>query len=400
MKTPTPGRLRRTNGEWIELALPPLGRGGEGVVYAVCGQPALCAKLYREPDPHRAKLAAMLAAPAPVDPERARGLCSLAWPTDLLFAADEEGHARRFVGYLMPRVDLRVGESGCLSLMELSVPSARLKRWPGLSWRSLVTTAGHTAALVAALHQQGACVLGDLNMENILTSRGEGRVVILDLCSAAIREQATGRWFGCPVGRPDMLPPELLGRYLPDAERRPEQDNWSLAIAVYRLLLGVHPFAVADGESLPLESRVARGDYAGRPGRTPPPGATPLAILPQEVRQAFTDAFVAGYSEPAARPTAAEWVRVLAVLESALTRCPRLTTHVFPRHLSAQCPWCHMLERAGWDPFPVLARPEATMVPAQEPAARVAPPLVAPASARPRGCLLGWLGRSRGTPGG
>ena len=101
MTTVTAGRLTLSNGREICLAPTPLGRGGEGEVYAVEGDPTRVAKIYTTPSVPAAKLTAMIRA-RPEDPSLLkRGQVSICWPDDLIFST-----ARQVCGFTMPRLDI------------------------------------------------------------------------------------------------------------------------------------------------------------------------------------------------------------------------------------------------------------------------------------------------------
>src|SRR5260370_41940761 len=86
------------------LAGAELGRGGEGTILEVRGDPSRCIKIYdgRIAEPTLGKLSVMVAHP-PLDPTLGnRRHHSIAWPEQILFKAPGR---TAFAGFLMPRVD-------------------------------------------------------------------------------------------------------------------------------------------------------------------------------------------------------------------------------------------------------------------------------------------------------
>src|SRR5688500_19922371 len=86
---------------------PRLGRGGEGEVFEVAGQPGLVAKVLYPAGRTRAKLdkvEAMLAQPPAGAYEALEGLPVLTWPRMLLHSKPSGQGQPTFVGYAMARI--------------------------------------------------------------------------------------------------------------------------------------------------------------------------------------------------------------------------------------------------------------------------------------------------------
>lgn len=314
-----------------------VGRGGEGVVYAVVERNDVVAKIYhlaQRTHLRHAKVTAMIAQP-PRDSGRAfvPPHVALAWPTDLLF---EEG---AFVGFLMPRM------ARSPNLVALFNPVLRQQRYPHADRRFLYRTGQNLAAVLATLHSRGH-VVGDLNQKNILV-KANALVTLVDTDSFQIGD-GNGHCYRCPVGVPDYTPPELQGQPLANLDRQPYHDCFGLSVLLFQLLMeGYHPFtgrpltaALSTVEQLSLHC-MQQGwfPYSNNSAVQPPPDAPPFTWLPPELRRLFLQSFLVGYTQPTQRPSAATWAQALARAEGNLVRCPRRPEHWYSNHLE-HCPLC------------------------------------------------------------
>lgn len=305
-----------------------LGRGGEGTVYELPSNASLVAKIYHRPlDATRVtKIGAMVFSGTP------EILKFAAWPLSLLH---DKG---RVVGLLMRKVD-RTDEP----VHELYTPKSRLRKFPVANWHFLLHVAGNVARGFAGIHSAGH-IVGDVNHGNILVSPS-GISSFIDCDSFQI--QADGKVFLCSVGVPPYTPPELQNRQFKDVVRTKNHDAFGLAVLIFHLLfMGRHPFAgrfSGKGE-MPIERAIAEcrfpyGRMAARFQMRPPPGS----LLLDQVPPALADSFERAFSQEAAaggpRPTAIEWLAVLALLQHHLARCARNSVHIYSSHLSS-CPWC------------------------------------------------------------
>jgi DNA-binding helix-hairpin-helix protein with protein kinase domain len=281
--------------------LPSISQGGEGSIHPIGGEPDLVAKVFTEPSPERAeKLKAMMD-----DPPLVGGgtPVSFAWPLDRLLTAGGE-----CVGYVMPYAKDKV------RLSTVYDPSTR-PRWADHAF--LLRTAKNVAVAVSALHRHGY-VVGDLKGENLLVGL-DASVAVVDTDSVQVR--TAGQVFRCEVGTDDFMPPEILkaGLAYRDLDRHPHHDGFGLGVLVFRLLMdGNHPFAaryIGSGARPPLKERIIQGHWPYSKSRTGPVlprrQAPPFARLPPHVQRLLQKCFEAGHKNPAIRPTADEWVRVL-----------------------------------------------------------------------------------------
>ena len=308
-----------------------IGRGGEGDVHAIAGDPTHAVKIYtvKELTERQAKVSAMVRAGLAARSEL------VAFPVAVVNRA-----GGKFAGFTMRRV------TGRKPLHELYSPGARKAAFPRADYRFLVRTAANIARAIGAVHETG-CVIGDINHSGILVS-DSATVALIDADSFQYVE--AGRRHACRVGVPEYTPPELQSVALHSVERTVEHDRFGLAVVVFQLLfMGRHPFsgAYASGE-MPIERAIGEHRFAytrqRQIGMKPPPVVPTLADVPPQIATAFEAAFAPGST--AQRPTAAQWVSLLADMEKALKVCGRSPLHHHAPN-ATECPWCRMEARQG-----------------------------------------------------
>jgi YVTN family beta-propeller protein len=328
---------------------PPLSQGGQGTIHVVLDAPERVLKRFHEAELARAsdleeRLRAMVAH-RPAGWRETSGHAMLAWPSDVVLDGN------RFVGHVMPRLRL----ADVVELHVLSNPSDR--RHPhastpgwvrGFTWRHLVRTGANLALATDVLHRSDY-VVGDFNERNILV-RHDTRVTLVDCDSMQVPNPRSGSPFLCGVGRAEFTAPELLDVDIRTTTRRASSDLFALAVHIFQLLMeGVHPFDGVwhgDGEKPRRHQLAQRGmfAYAGDPHLRPRPTAMPFDLLPTDVRELFTRAFVRGAADPDARPTGREWFDALGRCATDLETCAAVEHHAYPPHHTT-CPWCAQDQR-------------------------------------------------------
>lgn len=323
---------------------PPLSQGGQGTIHVVLDTSERVLKRFHEAELARGsdleeRLRAMVAH-RPAGWRETSGHAVLAWPSDVVLDGN------RFVGHVMPRLQL----AEAVELHVLANPSDRRDPGPatpgwvrGFTWRHLVRTGANLALATDVLHRSGY-VVGDFNERNILV-RCDTRVTLVDCDSMQVPNPRSGPPFLCGVGRAEFTAPELLDVDVRITPRRASSDLFALAVHLFQLVMqGVHPFDGVwhgDGEK-PRRHELARQGlfaYAGDPRLCPRPSAMPFELLPEELRELFTRAFVRGAADPEARPTGREWQDALGRCAADLRTCPADERHAYPPHHAA-CPWC------------------------------------------------------------
>jgi DNA-binding helix-hairpin-helix protein with protein kinase domain len=312
-----------------------LGRGFEGHVSEVAGNPGTVAKVYHTVLP-AAKVEKLRLLPAFSTPAL---LSVAAWPNGTL--ADNPGGAVR--GILLPRVYGR-------EIHFVYSPGQRRQHYPKKDWSWLVHIAMNAAAAVQTVHDTGT-VIGDLNQGGFFVS-DDGTVRLVDCDSFQIRHNA--KIYRCGVRVPHYTPPELQTADLNSVDATVEHDSFGLGILIFHLLfMGRHPFAgrYLGAGDMPIEQAISEHRFAFSDARSSyqmevPPNAPQLRLVHRGLADLFERAF---RGDPQKRPAASDWYRELRTLKSSLRRCPAEQSHMYSSHLQ-DCPWC-ALEHAGCPPF-------------------------------------------------
>ena len=342
MSTSLPSTLRDSRGNNVALGKE-LGRGGEGAVFDVAGNPTAVAKIYIKPPSRETadKLAAMVSKSTP------ELLKIAAWPTDIL--RDSGGQV---TGFLMPKV------GGFKAIFRLYLPKPRMQEFPTADWRFLIHAAANTARAFATVHNTGL-VIGDVNHGNLVVT-DDATVKMID-CDSFQVASGNKTWF-CTVGVGTHQPPEMQAQAsYAGILRTPNQDRFGLAVLIFQLLcMARHPFSGrynGKGDPPTIEDAIKASRYAysrdaARTQMTAPPGSLPMDALTPEIRDLFEAAFAPGAAKQG-RPTAEAWVTALNGLASALTVCGVNRAHYYRKGLNT-CPWCEIENASNVTLFPVI----------------------------------------------
>lgn len=333
----------------IRIPSEPLGKGGEGNVYEVISPDYLrnfVVKIYhpQERNTQRmAKLNYMIAHP-PGESDKA-----LIWPTDLVY---EDGV---FVGFIMPRAQGKYDLS-ILSSLKLSV---RLEEaWHHKFTRSAMAGLSNRAKLcynvataIYQLHLTGRYVLVDIKPENIKISLS-GIVSIIDLDSVEIidREHLL---FHAPKLSPEYSPPEVKNIQVKTDVIPETWDRFSMAVVFYKILFGIHPFAVTGKDEysrfVSHEQKIQAGLFPfgklrGHIDVVPRPHDN-FAALPHVVQDLFLRCFDQGLNEPHLRPSAHEWREVLRNMDIQVKKYQDPLTLTKISHKSKKVDWVFTPEK-------------------------------------------------------
>lgn len=324
------------NGEKVILSSQ-IAQGGEGAVYRTALPAGMAVKLYHESREDREKkLRALLRKHLS---DTLEGCLIAAVPKELVY--DESGD---FAGYLMPMISSRI------DLNDFRQEELRKTYFPGSDWRDLLTLSYNLAECVDHMHQSGI-VLGDVNPRNFLV-RSDLTLCLVDVDSCCVSDPDTGEYFPCTVGMSSLLAPELQGINLADgAPFTQASDCFSLAVLIFLLLMGCHPFLCAKetpaAEEISAGMEIMQGNSAyfrQIENRRIPSYAPSLEILTPRVRELFARTFAyTGEDLPdqiGNRPTAREWMdALLHMAMQPYKKCRENPAHCYLNTLS-ECPFC------------------------------------------------------------
>ncbi len=339
-----------------------IASSGEGEVWKISDSKYL-AKIYHQPTIEREeKLNIMINNPPPK-------LESLAWPYSLVY----QSRQKQFLGFLMPYI------KDAKPLHEVYLPKLRKKLPFLVNWKFLHKTALNLVTVVKNVHDQGY-VIGDMKHQNILVN-SEALPTIIDIDSFQVIDPKTHKIHPCGVLSEGFNPPELLkelrlGKDIKNIQQYQTHDNFRLAVIIYFLIFGYHPFSgewVGSGEKPnKIDDLVENGDWPYGKNSRIRPGITtiPFDVQPlpfySQLKTYFLQCFNEGHNNPNRRPTAKDWENALEKALKSLVLCdhyqkdftkPFSIPIFYERHYYEQnyqkCYWCERAkpENLGVDVF-------------------------------------------------
>lgn len=341
-----------TNGGAVKLSSEPLGRGGEGSVYAVLSHsiagipPAekLVAKIYHKPEEEnrRAKLKAMVTAPVSDK--------AVAWPQAIVLDQNKV-----FLGYLM----IKLERASNREWLYLANAKERNRVAPDFDTRYAFMAIRNLAAAILAVHGARHLV-GDINESNIFVN-ADASVLIVDSDSMQIKD-ARGVLYPCVVGKQEYTAPELSYGSFRENPRTSATDVFAFAVASFQLLTGgATPHQGSFDPSSPDDpistvERIRKGILpslepmrAKAFGFSPRPGV-PVAALPAFMRKHLLS-FLS--PEPLSRETSAvnleSLISEIDGYAPTLVRCSNERLHW--HEPASPCLWCAESLGSGVDPW-------------------------------------------------
>jgi protein kinase-like protein len=330
-----------TDGRPLALG-PRLHDSGEATLFQHGDEPDLLIKLHHAPTEALRDKLALLPGLAPVDPSLDTRHRNFAWPVSTVY-----NNAGAAVGVILPVVP------GARSVTAISNAKLRAKRAAEMDWHYLHAVAANIAFLFERLHDQGI-IIGDVKPENILID-DRALATLIDCDSVQIMGP-DGTPYLCTVGSEGFTAPEWIGRRFTEGPRNIASDRFGLAVVLYQLLTGAHPWTgewMGSGEPPSRDQLIRSGDWPFKPGARlrPVPGMLSLDALAPGVASLFRQAFIAGAKDPNDRPSAAEWHGALCTALAELDVCETHSHHHYDESLSA-CPWCIRVKAGLPDLFP------------------------------------------------
>ncbi|HBM11378.1 MAG TPA: hypothetical protein DD390_01660 [Rhodospirillaceae bacterium] len=329
------------NGHTLALG-PRLHDSGEATLFQHGDDPTLLIKLHHAPTEALRDKLDLLPGLAPVDPSLDTRHRNFAWPVSTVYNS-----AGAAVGVILPVVP------GARSVIAISNAKLRAKRAAEMDWHYLHAVAANIAFLFERLHDQGI-IIGDVKPENILID-DRALATLIDCDSVQIMGP-DGTPYLCTVGSEGFTAPEWIGRRFTEGPRDIASDRFGLAVVLYQLLTGAHPWTgewMGSGEPPSRDQLIRSGDWPFKPGARlrPVPGMLSLDALAPGIASLFRQAFIAGAKDPNDRPSAAEWHGALCTALAELDVCETHSHHHYDESLSA-CPWCIRVKAGLPDLFP------------------------------------------------
>ncbi|NJL13151.1 MAG: hypothetical protein HC913_09240 [Microscillaceae bacterium] len=257
-----------------------------------------------------AKLRQMMAFPPEISDPR-----TVMWPEVLVY----ENEA--FVGFLMKKAR---GEYDLTVLTSLRMSERLGPEWlaaydrqspEGLAQRGRICL--NLAYAVSQIHTSGLYLLADLKPENIKVSL-DAQVSLIDMDSVVLRQNE--QWvFQAEKFSPEYAPPEIKDLSRQAGLMHENWDAFSMAIVLYKILLGLHPFAgTGRGELsrlVTLPEKIQAGLFPhgsrARDLQVVPAPHQNFRHLPSHLQKLFIQTFDEALYHPSARPTAHDWYRGL-----------------------------------------------------------------------------------------
>lgn len=333
-------------GKRITLQEPAIKSGGEGAVYNILGYNNVVAKIYlskADAKERENKIREMSRLSKTLDFKNTHILDDIAWPLAPLF-----NKAKEFIGFGMSRITAKFDLDDIYSLSQ--------KTNAGMNTDEKIRTLISLCTVVEKLHSCGQ-VFGDFNPNNIKIDNN-CNVKFVD--SDSYHFSAGKSVYPCVVCAPGYVAPELMKKCKGTTYSEyfakggvtftKETDNFSLAIHCFRMLMnGCHPFTckkhtknVGSTPAPSIDKRVEKGEspfFVNISDFTIPDWAPDITCLPIYIRGLFERAFVAGHTNPYARPSATEWKTALLKYQKDITRCSVEPRHYYWNQLKT-CPYC------------------------------------------------------------
>ena len=274
-----------------------IGDGGEGTVYKTNKNENVVAKIYSDKkltSHKQSKIEMIIAAGLSID-----GVC---FPTARLYNSKCV-----FVGYLMPKAE---GEKLGTSVFR---GEKGMKRFFG-SWKrsDLVTLAITILSTIKKIHDLGI-LIGDINGLNILV-KSPTEVYFVDTDSFQINE------YPCPVGTLDFTAPEIQGKDYKCILRSVGNENFAIAVLLFRLLMfGESPYAQQGGSG--IAHNISTGNFSfplkGKGNNKMPKGDWICfwSHLPDKLQEIFYRTFRKGETmyDERVRPGVEVWLKELTI---------------------------------------------------------------------------------------
>ena len=310
-----------------------IGHGGEADVYFLKNDNSQVVKIYNDAHQIDSKKHNKLKMMCDLYDDKIAQYYS--WPKKIIYSS------RKPVGFIMNNLNNSASDSEYIKIINFYNAGARKKYFPNAEYKFLVHSALNFACAVDALHKKDI-VIGDINESNIFVNNKNATIKLIDCDSYQIEN------YSADVGKPEFIAPELPD-HLKGVIRTQNHDCFSLAIVIFLILVGKHPYSYA-GMSLSFREAIVQhlycyGSEAQNKGlESLPPYIDIYNLLNPEIKTLFERAF-----NSKNRPSASDWIKVLKRYERQLVKCDFGCNHWYnPQYQS--CIWCD-LEENGFFAF-------------------------------------------------
>ena len=280
-----------------------LGEGGEGVVHLVDGDPGSVVKIWhpgRTPQDADAKIPHMVSNPVAPD---LGATWHITWPQRMVM---ENGI---IVGYTMPELNRAENWEAIVEYYNRrAAQGTGAAQAREIQIDDRVRMARNLALGFRAVHAAGY-IIGDVNEKNVEVNR-QNDIAMVDCDSYGFTDSATGRTFSNGMGRPEFQAPEAQGDY---ANRTQNHDRFGLAVIIFHLLTGYHPYTVTNQPNYPMPGdRISAWLFPASNSSVtaPQPYVDAWDTLTDKQKELFLRCFDRTHKDDP-RPTAEEWVEAL-----------------------------------------------------------------------------------------
>ncbi|NEP81855.1 MAG: DUF1036 domain-containing protein, partial [Okeania sp. SIO3B3] len=305
-------------------------------------------KIYYKPTPQQVeKLKLMLAHP-PKNPTASQNHTAISWPIDLIIDSQ-----KNCVGFLMPEI------SNAKEMINIYHPKLRCQEAPKFNWYCLHIIALNFVSILKEIHARNY-IIGDISAKNILVN-DRSLVSLIDTDSFQVKDSKTGKIYRCSVGSEGFIPPELVGKNLSQFTQTRYNDRFRLAVIIYYLLFGYHPFTgkwTGSGDPPGQNESISKGywPYGINSLLIPSPNTIPLKAAHPILEKLFLKCFNDGHKKPSFRPSPEDWFQALQVAINGLEVCSKNRNHIYSKHYG-QCYWCERANNLNVDVFPSVQQP-------------------------------------------
>ncbi|MCR5260599.1 MAG: hypothetical protein K6C94_02055 [Candidatus Gastranaerophilales bacterium] len=328
--------IRYTDNNENEILLSKkIDKGGEAEIYKIAGADNLIAKIYNDShlidNQKHSKLRRMLEL---YDYDIAE---FYAWPLKIIYSGNSA------VGFVMENINSnnRNG-SKYIKFINFYNWKDRRKYFPNADYLFLVNAAINLTISIETMHEKGF-VVGDINESNVFINNKDATVKLLDCDSYQIED------YLCGVGKPEYTAPELPNT-LRNTVRTKNHDYFALAIMIFLILVGKHPYIGQNTSLDKIRQSVTDGLYCyGQNAEDKNlssfyPFTEVYNSLNLEIKKLFDRAF-----NTTNRPTTQEWRNALTKYKKQLVECSHNENHVYNYKYNS-CVWCD-IEKNGYVAF-------------------------------------------------